>query len=599
MGLLAMRRVGSLGALLVMVFASVGCNETVAPIRPPSALLRCNQSAECTRFDQAAQCGAAGLCEMPFSGIPTDAMLVVDIPESSYAGAGSTLLLPRSEWRFAKSASCNNEHCLRLPRVVRARTRFVVGDEAATLLPELASERGALLGSDVSYVPRIRLVRDGKSYTYDADAIGLPVAPPRSVPLVPKTQGLRGVWGTKPTDALAYLATNGLYSRRVTPAVWLSRSVPPLQDVIVDPSALDDDGVATLVLGSPETPLDVPSLFSLRYDPSWSGGVHVWMRDAVTHSRLSSDADLPPCLSGTCEVSVALRSAGGLVAGSLLSEILFEPRASQNGLHVDHRVNATLGSIAPIVLPALPALSSVMVSAIDRQGADVPGRVFFKSVDSTAAFSMVSVQSEMVLSDALVQLPSGQYRWTLRPDDGVHGAISGVLSLRPSTVPSPALVIEVPRKRRVQGRVVDPAGAPLSGASVGVEVVSSEDHTAQWSTDVTAPDGSFHLLLDPGSYALRVRAQDWTSLGEARLRRVDMMSQDVDLGVLRMGVPWRASFQLFDADELSVSRAGMIVRMYNRADRGSSIYFESVALARTNDVGAATLQWSELTASAR
>jgi hypothetical protein len=62
----------------------------------------------------------------------------------------------------------------------------------------------------------------------------------------------------------------------------------------------------------------------------------------------------------------------------------------------------------------------------------------------------------------------------------------------------------------ILGRVVDSAGAPISGAVVAVDS-GTEPHRDLAA--LTSPDGTFHLRgMQPGSYTLMVRAKNSTRL---------------------------------------------------------------------------------------
>ncbi len=561
-------------------------------MRPPKPLLACERDSDCS--DLGARCGSVKLCEDTDAAASTDIVMVVDVPESSYAESGATLLLPRSEWKFETSANCKDARCMRLPRVVRARTRLTVGDELGAL-PGFEGQSGAVVASDVSYVARIRLIRGEKAYVYDAMALGLPVSPLRTTPLLPKTQGLQGVFGIQASDALAFLPSNGVYARRVTPAAWLSSSVPPLQDLIVDVSALEDEGLASLAIGGRDFHLNAPLKFPLQYDDSWSGGLRIALRDASSGAMLSTTADMPFCgATAGCEAQVEMRSIEGVVAGSLLSELRIEPARQPSGLRLRYQVYNALGAFTDVKLPRVPSVASLRVSVEEASGSQVPARVTLRSLpsDTESAFGL-EVRADLLRGQSEIQLPAGSYTWRALPEDGIHGVSTGVLRVMAG---GPPIVLQVAPKRVLRGQLLDPRGRPIAGAAVRLhELAGRQFETAQLPTDVTTADGHFVLHADIGNYTLAIRAPDWTELGEARLNGLVVTAEQTQqLGALRVGVPRRESLRLFDADEFLVSRAGMLVRIFQRFDSDTGVHFEPVALARTNAEGAVSLRWSTL-----
>lgn len=575
--------------------SSPSCVSEVQPRQVPPPLLRCALSSECRSMDQNAFCASDGVCRVSVGTTRTDHVLVVSVPEFAYSAAGALMLLPQSEWNFVPSVSCPQEDCLRLPSVVRARTRVVLAEAPEALHPSLQGELGAVVPADVAYVPRMRVNRDGKSYVYDAAALGLPATPLRTVPVVPKTQGLRGVFGAVATDALAYLPSNATYARRVMPAVWLAPLIPPHQDSVVDASALEDEGVATLPFGAREIPIDPPISFSLSYDSSWRGGVRVAMYDAVTDSRLSTDAVAEACPPGpACTRTIALRSVAGLLARSLLAKLRVSPLESPPGLDVRYSVYSALGSVADLALPGIPSTAEIHLEVQGPLGEAVSAAVSVRrAADSTS--ESLEVRADASLPGSPLLMPEGVYNVHVLPGDGVHSTAVRTEAIVANGKNS--LVVRVAQKPLFQGRIVDASGNPVVGASIRAASAANGDEEArisQLATAASGADGRFSLRLDAGRYGLRIVAPAWTRLGELSVYNVVSGETNSQIPDIIWPVPKRMSMHLTDANGLAVSRAGMLVRMFEQVGGSGVPHYEPVAAGRSDESGFVQLEWASI-----
>lgn len=527
-------------------------------------------------------------------------MLVVDMPDTSYVGAGATFLIPRVDWRPVSSVHCPYQDCLRLPRVIRARSRVVISDEAAASLPTMQAEAGALVPADVSYAPRLRVVRDGKASIYDASSLGIAVAAIHSEPIVPVARRLRGVLGTRPLDALAYLPVNASYARRIQPADWLGVTLPPLQATLDDVASLEDEGVVKLAVGTKELPLDTPTDIDMHLDASWTSGARVRINDVASGAPLSTETVVQPCV-GTCDQKLRFRSVGGALASSLLSELVVRPARPDPNVALSWRVYATLGSFASLHVPTLPQSVEFRVRALSAEGTEIPARVMLRSkAANVPGQSAFDIRADFNNLSAPVQIFAGSYRWTLIPQDARYAISSGEVTLTPGMTELP---LPVAPKRLLQGRIVGPLGQPVAGAMIDLipEFVVGAGSALSGDVDVQRPaqtmtdaNGAFSLWADDGRYDLRVMTPAWSGLGDA-LRAgvvVPALAGEIDIGAVRLRAPTLLQFHLRDPEDLgTISLEGMTVRLYRRVT--SELAFKRVATARSDKSGAVILRWSD------
>jgi hypothetical protein len=179
--------------------------------------------------------------------------------------------------------------------------------------------------------------------------------------------------------------------------------------------------------------------------------------------------------------------------------------------------------------PALPAPALIAGSILAEDGTSVAADVFFEALAITDANGISNTENFEFVGEAQarpsgssglptysIELPQGTYRVSVRPLDQTYQVTSVTLTIASQNDPSLGNVV-VASPRTVNGAASVADGRNLSGAEVDAEPVACTDGTStscmpREATAITAADGSFELVLDPGQYLLRVRPADGTRL---------------------------------------------------------------------------------------
>lgn len=562
-----MRRV--VAVLVTGTFVVLACDPIVGS--PPAAVPRNECPAHtCEAYTQEGtkpQC-SAGRCE---AGKPTyPYLLVVDVPTTSFFGAGRTFVLDSRAFIGAKgTARCPALTCLQLPALATVQTSLAVDKTSATELgvtvPSAASAPAAAITTFVLLPP-------------GADATEKRTARDIGIPVVDFVSDLAVVTGGIPAST-AEIAP-GRYERIVMPQ---DPRVPPIV------SSLEHVASEEIVIGSTSYPLDEPQMNGKNRlaDLTRTGGLdgfRVWLEDAVTETRISTVHTLVGS-HATAHADTVNQNDGGVLRAGV--NIVVAPPV--NSVGIPTLKNGILQGVGfPSVFPALPPPASVRGSVVSPSGAKVAGTVVLDSQqiarvapDKPVSFLRyrATLQTDPDGAFATV-LPPGSYAVTVIP------ASTSLAPLRATTVTVTEDVVLAPfvttELSRVSGRALLTDGRPLAGAEIVAQpsVVQPDQPDAlrrlrPWlfpreARAVTAEDGTFTIRVEEGTFDFVVVPQPGTGFGRtvSPSRKVsppqagagDAGAPDSgvtgnDLGTLLVPAPLKVAFTILDPSNNPVPQA--------------------------------------------
>jgi hypothetical protein len=560
-----MRRLGAalFGTVSLVAFA---CDPIVGS--PPAAVPRNECPAHfCEGYTQEGtkpQC-SAGRCE---AGKPTyPYLLVVDVPTTSFFGAGRSFVLDSRAFVGAKGTPrCPSISCIQLPALATVQTSLAVGKASAGLLglpiPDAAQAPAAARATFVLLPP-------------GADAAEKRTAADIGIPAVDFVSDLASVPSGVPAS-FAEMAP-GRYERIVMPDDGL---VPPVV------STLERLASEEIVIGSAGYTLDEPPVGKTRRKAHVSrmggrDGFRVWLEDALTETRIStvhtltsdpitSDPIDPPLDTVNQNDQNVLRANVNIVVGPPLGSVGIP--TLKNGILQDFGFDITF--------PALPPPASVRGTVVSASGAPVAGNVVLDSQeialvapDKPVSFLRyrTTLQTDPRGAFATV-LPPGSYAVTVLPSAARSlSRLRASITIAGDVTLAPLVVNEL---SQVSGRAVLTDGRPLSGAEVlALPSVVQPDlpdalkRQLPWlfpreARTVTATDGTFTIRAEEGTFDFVVIPQPGTGFGRtiSPSRKVSpssiSTSQDAgigdagvggnDLGTLLVPAPLKLSFTVLD-----------------------------------------------------
>jgi hypothetical protein len=548
------RRIGwaTLGALGV----GVACGQINPPATSGDATANSCPDHPCSAY---ASQGAAPLECVNGACLATQAnytslVLMVDVPVDNAFAPGQTYALALDE-AFLKNSA--------LPAPVA-----VQGDLYATPMQQVSANFN--LGNPgaktalPTHVTFRRLWQVGSAQV-EASSIGLPFLPtaadsvqyPFGSPLGVTNPGPFGV------PALVFQAAlqPGLYERTIMPDPPLDQAFPPAVDVVdVEPNDPVDLPLSLDFTTSEECGPTLPQFCVSRCTPVNGcepvDGWTAYLRDATTKRRISNLGGLSPTACPTpqgasCTTTPPLQlfltdhhpPSGDAFENAQL--VVVPPEAANLPTYV---LAPQAGVLKPDEnYPPLPSPTKV-------QGSVTSGRAFVAAnliFEATAIYdtmgglntanyeytARVSTGQGCNTADAgadagsmnagagssdsalyCVTLPAGVYRVTVRPVDD-SASVTVIQSVPVASQPSLIQRFDLWAQEPVSGIATLTDSRPLAGATV--EAVPTQCYgitTTPWCMPrapvptTTAADGTFALSLDVGSYLLRVRPADGTSL---------------------------------------------------------------------------------------
>ncbi len=553
--------------LFTTVFIAVACEPIVGS--PPAAVPRNECPAQfCEAYTQQGtkpQC-SSGRCE---AGKPTyPYLLVVDVPTTSFFGAGRTFVLDSRAFVGARGTpKCPALTCLQLPDLATVQTSLSVNKTSAGALgltPPSSATATAAITTFVLLPPGV----DGTEKRTAQDM---------GIPVVDFISDLAAVSGGVPASS-AEIAP-GRYQRIVMPQ---DPAVPP----IVSSLELVASGAEEIVIGSTGYALDEPRRLA---HPSRMGGLdgfRVWLEDAVTETRISTEHTLTGETSARTDT---VNQNDGSVLRANVNIVVAPPIDS---VGIPTLKNGILQGVGfEPVFPALPPPASVRGSVVSPSGAKVAGTVVLDSQqialvapDKPVSFLRyrATVQTDQSGAFATV-LPPGSYAVTVIPS-----ASTSLAPLRATTVSVSADVVLPPfvvtELSRVSGRALLTDGRPLAFAEIVAQpsVVQPDQPDARkrlrpWlfpreARAVTDADGAFTIRAEEGTFDFVVIPQPGTGFGHTVSPSRKVSPPDIsgsgrdaggadggiagnDLGTLLVPAPLKVAFALQDPFANPIQRA--------------------------------------------
>ncbi len=560
-----MRRVAAV--LVCSVFVALACEPIVGT--PPAAVPHNECPAHfCEAYTQEGtkpQC-SAGRCE---AGKPTyPYLLVVDVPTTSFFGAGRSFVLDSRTFVGAKGTSkCPALTCLQLPSLVPVQTSLVVDKPSAGALG-LTVPTSATAPTPHPQLTTFVLLPPGSDLTdkRTAQDIGIPVVDLMS-DLVTVSAGI---------PASSAEIAPGRYQRIVMPQ---EPGVPPIVsslDHVASPSFIEE-----IVIGSAGYALDEPAGGRTRLAHlTRTGGLdgfRVWLEDAVTETRISTVHTL------VGEDAIARTDTVNQNDGSVLrANVNIVVAPPLNSVGIPTLKNGILQGVGfDTAFPALPPPASVRGTVVSPSGAPVSGTVVLDSQqialvppDKPVSFLRYTTTVRTDANGAFATvLPPGSYAVTVIPS-----ASSSLAPLRATTVTvsadaalRPFVVTDL---SRVSGRALLSDGRPLAFAEVVAQpsVVQPDQPDAlkrlrPWlfpreARAVTDSDGTFTVRVEEGTFDFVVIPQPGTGFGRtvSPSRKVspsqtgagvdagngDGGAPGNDLGTLLVPAPLKVAFTIHD-----------------------------------------------------
>lgn len=579
------------GIALALVLAPA-C-ESIEPVPLSSAPLNLCSKHPCDGYaaenGTAARCQAGDRCEIASAGGRPEFpfWIVVHVPDTSIYASGSTHVLfsdERGEPSFVdppitERTSCRpSAQCLRIGGFSAVQGSYRVASNAAS------GATGFVPIADGTSIP-VRVVYEPLGNAQQATFPPLPLDVHFAASVLESSRAvfLSGL-------------TFGSYRRVLYPQPPFDAFFPPTADA----QSISSDGFLdefTLGASPPNgKPLDdaASRVATVRREEGLEG-FRVWLADSRSQRRISVLKTLP---AGT-DATLALHTTGESNEGSAGLrddvDVIVAPPPSWTA--VPTLINPLIGGSglgtpeSPLVFPALPPPSAVTgVVAQAQEGGGLlgfPGRVSFDSVnlstrgqESELLHYATSVGTDDRGRFATV-LPPGTYIATVEPDIG-----TGLAKARQVVVVDrvqAAFTLLPPRQQIVTGRAVLTDGRPLAEAKVYAQPAQGSELPPRPREARTAPDGSYVLELDPGSYTFTVVPQ--TGTGFPRVARTEEITDGTTtVPDIRVPAPTKLAFTLREPAIAGNAIARAYVRVF-AVPRGTSRAPVEIGLGMTDANG--------------
>ncbi len=493
--------------------------------------------------------------------------------------------------------TCAASSCARLPRAGTINGNYLIDPQTASLLGWNLGNLGfTALPVHVTFRPLWPAAGPSQS---DAVAAGLPVGAVNAQEAQASFPVAFPGPGQGPSIVYKTYLQPGPYERTIAPDAPFDRAFPPDVDIVTVMSG-DNPGenvspvldVTTRTTLAGDRTIPVFNLTRVEGLLGWT----CYLRDATTKRPLSTVQRL----SGTTTTDVVLATSHHPPDKDALTnaELVMAPPAGRPipvGVFAPAAMLELPASLTYVSLPSAvevrgsifgpdgkPVAANLVFEAlaIDEVGSTRPNTTNFEYVGRTRA----SLDSQTGTSTYSIVLPSGQYRFSVRPLDD-----SNEITVREPFIVSAlgdqsARDVSVDVRRPVRGRASVADGRPLSGATVDVLPLScftgaSQGCLPRQNQTITADDGSFALALDPGGYALRLQPVQGTGLPWS-VQSILVGSMPLTLPPISVPAPANLGLRLADPDDNPVVNA--VVRMFDMPARGPAI---EVGRAMTDSSG--------------
>lgn len=586
------------GRALVVVAVAVGLScEPIVGAPPAAAPINSCPARPCDAYKQSGPeptCNADGVCAVPTT--TTNFILVIGLASDSYLAPGRTYLATLNSPSPAP-ASCQAPTCCQLQNCsppVCALQHWTLDVSSYFIAPNATTTKEAnwnLGNAGVTTLPvqATFRFRYGSSATSSQDAfdLGLPVDPvlATNVPEMANAS-LSGPNGSAQFQFRTYLQ-QGCYERTLQPFSPFSGAFPPE----IKPWPQDDtpEGISDFDKTKATGPLRVIPQFDIMRAEGLDGW-SAYLRDAQTKRVFSNVVRLTGSLAHNVTLLTkhlwTVNTAGQVVpdtVGDALAglEVVLAPPPGQ-ALPTEFfapNVSSPPGVQPPsleltsgLTYPSLPTPITVTGRIRTPAGTPVPANVYFTAADISqrsgqrfpANFEFNTHVSAIPdprtgNSTYSVLLPQGDYQIVVRPTDGVNAVKAASRPVGGQGNEMTGEDFDVTPLASLSGTVRTTDGRALAeaivealptqcAASLGdaaAPPVSSDECLPNAAQTVTANDGSFRLMVDPGGYQLRIRPRDGSHL-PWRIQPVAVGAAAFDVGAIDVPAPMSVGMRLTD-----------------------------------------------------
>ncbi len=482
-----------------------------------------------------------GQCELGTRPDSSSFTLVVNVPETSFFGAGQAFAATNQEIygpRVDPIGSCSAPTCLPLRALVSSQGTYI-------LKPDAAAALGLVATSDFSVPLDVTFVHAND--------------PNSELPLAELPLGSLSASSVRTPTGILYdrVLPSGSYTRYAYPQPPWDAWIPP----IVGPFTV---GVVDFPEPFDATKLDDPTGDARRANISRAEGLdgfRLWLADSTTGRRIS----VVRTLRGDRDQAVLHTIGQSKVPGTALRDnvdvLLVPPDTSVALPRLQGRLVGGQG-FGTLDYPSLPPPGTLRGVVVSESGGSAPGGLRSQVTLRSQSIAVVGSSDQVVLRyqrsvftdgagvfSALV--PAGTYDVVVDPNVGNgYGKVAAVVQ-----VPGAALRVVPPRLLDVMGRALVGDGRPLAEAEVLAVALQGEVVDAQGRPEpllvprsaisTTEVDGTFHLDLEPGRYDISVKPKDGTGFPRV-VSRVDVGVDATDVGTIRVGAPTRVSIAIKD-----------------------------------------------------
>jgi hypothetical protein len=569
-----------------------------------------------------AQC-TQGVCTIAAS---LDYVLVVTLPETSFFAPTMTFAIT-SDKLFSRSTvqDCTPNGtpespvpCARLPDVGVVSGQYLA-------FPSAQSDVGFALGNGpaVTAIPTnvtYRPLWTSGTTSMDATSIGIPLLPVRVGPAVAQsdTPGPSG----GPSVAFQGTVPPGTYERTIAAQPPFDSAFPP--DVHVVTVAEGAGAFELDRLKDPDTTSeqllmmsgrDYPKFNFSRADGKAMDGSRAYLRDQTTKRIISSTVVLgpanettqsPPTYHVQLNTNHAPTPSGDALENA---ELVVEPNAAVPAVptYVGTKIpllppNEPYPSIADAAIVSGTVTSSVDESPVVADLVFLSTQIFVTNNPSATFSTNLSYVGRVSTDDQgayTIPLPRGTYDVVITPHAAGLAQATRSLALDPMLSTQAGKHFEVDPPIRVHGTALVADGRPLVGADVEANPAAAGQPSGadparrpRSTSTITAADGTFTLLVDPGNYDVSVRPAEGTALpwfvsasrdfeGAQASDAGTSSSNETSLEVFNVPAPISTGLVLKDPQSYPIVRA--VVRAYALPAKGTA--YVEIGRALTDDSG--------------
>jgi hypothetical protein len=561
------------------------CGPTTVSVTQAAPMNEC-PDAPCTGYSQK---GVPPICNegacLVAAQFPSNLALVVSLAQDSYLAPGRTYVVPFSDLHPATvgNPKCPAGFCANLQDVGVVRGAYTVKPDVAGSPLGLGyplNPNGVTTTLPVRVTYRWLWPPGATSAAADALSAGLPVEPVATDTVANAFLSIPGP-AMGPSLVFQTYLQAGTYERTVAPQAPFDAIFPPDVNIVTVASgtgALEEDAMALDVTRREQLPL------SMAVHPTFTltraGGLDGWsafLRSTITGRPLSNIVPL----HGPSQANVVLATNHHPSDSDALTdaELVMKPPAGQPLPTMKFQPTTMELANTQTYVP-LPDAVFVQGQVTGVDQAAVEADLLF---EATGIYGMASTpykagpntnfeytasthttRDPRGASTYSLPLPCGEYRVIARPTDATHGVtIIPSFEVKPPPVP-PAqsiAIATIATMQAVHGQAFVSDGRALADATVEVlpalcaDTSSGAECLPRAGQTKATLDGSFDLMLDPGTYVLRVRPLEGTRLPWWASPSLTVGPVSVIYGSVSVPAPQYAGLTLHDAKDNPIVNA--------------------------------------------